>query len=74
MDYLTNPSARRDQRYQKKGKNTQASQRFQAATKISLFTINTSEKFLRQSKKITRGARIRHEEKVTTAQEEFFNV
>ncbi len=46
MDYLTNPSARRYQRYQKKGKDTHALQRFQPATQKSLFSVEMGERFL----------------------------
>ena len=69
MDYLTNPSARRYQRYQKKGKDTHALQRFQAAAKKSLFSVEMGERCLPRLKKNTRGA-----ERHNTAQEEILDV
>jgi len=74
MDYLTNPSARRYQWYQKKGKDTHALQRFQAATKKSLFSVVMGERCLPRLKKNTRGAERHPAERHNTAQEEPLNV
>ena len=74
MDYLTNPSARRYQRYQKKGKDTHALKRFQAAAKKSLFSVEMGERFLPRLKKNTRGAERRPAERHNTAQEEILDV
>jgi len=74
MDYLTNPSARRYQRYQKKGKDTHALQGFQPATQKSLLSIEMGERFLPRLKKIARGAERRSAERHNTAQEEILDV
>ena len=74
MDYLTNPSARRYQRHQNKGKDTHALQRFQPATQKSLLSIEMGERFLPRLKKIARGAARHPAERHNTAQEEILDV
>ena len=74
MDYLTNPSARRYQRHQNKGKDTHALQRFQTAAQKSLFSVEMGERFLPRLKKITRGAARHPVERNNTAQEEILDV
>ena len=74
MDYLTNPSARRHQWYQKKGKDTHALKRFQAAAKKSLFSVEMGERCLLRLKKIARGAERLPAERHNTAQEEILDV
>ena len=74
MDYLTNPSARRYQRYQKQGNDTQALQGFRSVIKKSPFSGKTDEHFLLGLMKITRGAARHCAERHNTAQEEPLNV